>query len=73
MPTIQYKTSLKCAGCVSSVEQGLNNIDEISSWNVDLNQPIKFLTIETENESAVTEKLNNLFKEKGFKLEKSEL
>ncbi len=48
MNTYQYKTTMSCSGCVSKVEQFLNEEKGILKWSVDLNSPDKLLTIETE-------------------------
>jgi len=39
MKTLNFKTSLKCAGCVNAIKPSMDKINEIISWNVDLNNP----------------------------------
>jgi copper chaperone len=46
MHTIQFKTNIKCGGCISTVTPYLNKISE--SWNVDTDNPDKVLSIETD-------------------------
>jgi copper chaperone len=46
MHTIQFKTNIKCGGCVATVTPYLNNISD--KWNVDIDHPDKVLSVETE-------------------------
>ena len=46
MHTIQFKTNIKCGGCIATVTPVLNEIS--GSWNVDTDNPDKVLSIETE-------------------------
>jgi copper chaperone CopZ len=59
MNTVQFKTSLKCEGCVAKITPGLNAISSIKKWNVDLKSPDKTLTVEgdTINESDIVQSL----------------
>jgi len=54
MQTLKFKTSLKCQGCVGNLKFYLDNIKEVSSWNVDLNNPDKILEVSFENISKET-------------------
>lgn len=45
MHTIQFKTNIKCGGCIATVTPYLNKISE--RWNVDTDNPDKVLSIET--------------------------
>ena len=46
METLKFKTNIKCGGCVATVTPFLNNIPEISKWEVDIDNPEKTLTVE---------------------------
>lgn len=46
METLKFKTNIKCGGCIATVTPFLNNIPEISKWEVDINNPEKILTVE---------------------------
>ena len=45
--TLRFKTSLKCSGCVRAITPGLENLNTIDSWNVNLESPDKVLEIVT--------------------------
>lgn len=49
MKKYQFKTNIKCSGCVAQVTPHLNEADQIKEWNVDTSNPNKVLTVETEN------------------------
>lgn len=46
MEILKFKTNIKCGGCVATVTPFLNQISEISRWEVDIDNPEKILTIE---------------------------
>lgn len=50
METLKFKTNIKCSGCVAAVTPFLNNIPEISKWEVDTENPEKVLTVEASDE-----------------------
>ncbi len=50
MEELRFKTTLKCGGCEEKVAPGLNAIDEVEEWDVDLDSdesmnPKKLMTI----------------------------
>jgi len=49
MKKYQFKTNIMCAGCIEKVTPYLNANNEIRSWSVDIQNPNKVLTIETDN------------------------
>ncbi|GAB2497474.1 MAG: copper chaperone [Cytophagales bacterium] len=49
MKTLKFKTNIQCSNCLSKVTPKLNEQNDISSWNVDLADPDRTLTVETEN------------------------
>lgn len=49
MKTLKFKTNIQCTNCLSKVTPKLNQQNGISSWNVDLADPDRTLTVETEN------------------------
>lgn len=67
METIQFKTNINCTGCVAKVTPKLNETKGIKTWNVDLKNPDRILTVETENifPKEVIEAVNKA----GFKIE----
>ena len=49
MKTLKFKTNIQCSNCLSKVTPKLNDQSGINSWNVDLADPDRTLTVETEN------------------------
>ncbi|MBI3519031.1 MAG: heavy-metal-associated domain-containing protein [Bacteroidetes bacterium] len=68
METLKFKTNIKCSGCVAKVTPFLNNESEIKKWDVDILNPDKTLTIETESMNADT--IIETIEKVGFKAEK---
>lgn len=68
METIQFKTTIKCSGCVATVTPGLNEAVGANNWQVDLQSPDKVLTVNVseDKEKDVIKKLQ----EAGYKAEK---
>lgn len=54
MNTLKFKTNVKCDGCIAAVTPHLNKVKGIVSWNVDTTDPLRILTVETEEISAET-------------------
>ena len=63
-----FKTNLKCNGCVQSVRPNLESLKGISNWEVDLNSPDRWLTIE--GEALDEEKIVNVRKAAGYQAER---
>jgi copper chaperone len=49
METLKFKTNVKCGGCIATVTPFLNQVKGIEKWSVDTSNPMKILTVETEN------------------------
>jgi copper chaperone len=64
MNTLKFKTTIKCGGCIATVTPFLNQIEGISKWSVDTNNPDKILTIETETVSA--DEITSVLKSAGY-------
>ena len=47
-----FKTNIKCGGCIATVQPVLNAETAISGWKVDIADPEKILTVETESLDA---------------------
>lgn len=56
MSTLQFKTNIKCGGCIATVTPFLNT-EGIEKWEVDLQNPDRILTVDTEKSSAEVTKL----------------
>jgi copper chaperone CopZ len=48
MKTIRFKTNIKCGGCIAKVTDNLNSATGNNRWQVDITNPDKILTVETE-------------------------
>ncbi len=66
MQTLQFKTNIKCGGCVAAVTPYLDKIG--GQWNVDTNDPDKILSIETQ-EAVMPEKVVAALEQAGYKAE----
>lgn len=67
METTKFKTNIKCTGCVATVTPFLNEAVGEHKWEVDLNDPSKTLTVQTEaDKDAVIRALEKA----GYKAEK---
>ena len=49
METTQFKTNIKCSGCIATVTPVLNTIAGADNWQVDLASPDKVLSISAVN------------------------
>jgi copper chaperone len=52
MTNLKFKTNINCGNCVRAVTGFLNEVDGITNWQVDTNQPDKILTVEGEDITA---------------------
>ena len=68
METIKFKTNINCGGCLKSVTPHLDELDNVDSWEVDINNPDKILEVKLEdgNENAVV----SAVKKAGFEIDK---
>jgi copper chaperone len=66
--SILFKTSMKCAGCVTAVTPGLNALKEVRSWKADVSGAEKTLVVDAE-ESAIP-KVVAVLEKAGFKAER---
>ena len=63
----KFKTTLKCSGCVDRVTPYLNEVIGSGNWEVDLNGPIKTLTVHTDIEEG---KVKSAMEKAGYKAER---
>lgn len=45
MSELQFKTNIKCSGCVEKITPYMNEVAGNNNWSVDLNDPARILTI----------------------------
>ena len=66
MEKMQFKTTIKCMGCVAQVTPYLDEMVGKDNWNVDTVSPEKTLTISTPGQVTSTQIISKL-QEVGFK------
>jgi copper chaperone CopZ len=71
MENLKYKTSIKCNGCVSNVQDYLNNHPNIDQWEVDLNDVDRTLTICVTSIDEVD--LKTSMQDLGYSIEKKDV
>lgn len=67
MSTTQFKTNIKCSGCIAAVTPVLNDMVGADNWNVDVTSPDKTLTISKENLDK--SEIRNAIEKAGYKAE----
>lgn len=67
METTQFKTTIKCSGCVSAVTPYLNEAVGKENWSVDYNNPLKLLSVKGEQDS---QKVIDALAKAGYQAEK---
>jgi len=71
MKTVRYKTNINCEGCLKSVSPFLNQLDNIDTWKVDIENPEKILEVNLEDEDTAT--VTDAVKKAGFEIEEINL
>jgi copper chaperone len=67
MKTVQFKTNIKCTGCIATVTPGLNRTAGDGNWQVDLQSPDKVLTVSAEDINAT--EIKKAMEQVGYKAE----
>lgn len=49
MKTKQYKTNIMCGSCIAKVTPVLNETFGENNWDVDIKNPLKILTVSSDN------------------------
>jgi copper chaperone CopZ len=68
METLNFKTNIKCSGCVAAVTPFLNDIEQLDGWNVDTDSPEKILTVQT-TDTRIGKEVQNAVERAGYKAE----
>jgi copper chaperone CopZ len=68
METVQFKTNIKCSGCIAKVTPILNELAGIENWEVDIDKPEKILTVSANG--LKEEEIKTAVEKAGFKAEK---
>ncbi|MEP2771399.1 MAG: heavy-metal-associated domain-containing protein [Fulvivirga sp.] len=67
METLKFKTTIKCTGCLTKVTPYINDTKGVESWEVDLKNLDKVLTIKGQNLDV--ERIKNAVQEAGYSAE----
>lgn len=68
MDTIQFKTNIKCGGCIDTVTPHLNALTAVEEWTVDTNVPEKILTVKGDA-AAITPQVIAALQKAGYSAE----
>ena len=68
MKTVQFKTNIKCSGCVATVTPELDKVAGENKWKVDLESPDRILTVSTEEGKETI--IQEAVRKAGYKAEK---
>lgn len=68
MKTIRFKTNIHCGGCIKSVTPFLNELDNVDTWKVDLENPDKILEVNLDDDNEVS--VMEAVKKAGFEIQK---
>ncbi|MEZ0487563.1 MULTISPECIES: heavy-metal-associated domain-containing protein [Spirosomataceae] len=68
METLNFKTNIKCGGCIAAVTPYLNAIEQLDGWNVDTANPDKILTVQT-TDNRIGEVVKKAIEKAGYKAE----
>lgn len=63
----QFKTNVMCANCIAKVAPYLNNNRNIKHWEIDILNPDKILTVETD---LSDERVKEIVQEAGYRAER---
>ena len=66
MKDTKFKTTIKCSGCVDKVTPFLNEAVGAGNWEVDLNNPMKVLTVHSEVDQT---KVTKAMEKAGYRAE----
>jgi copper chaperone CopZ len=62
---IQFKTNLKCAGCIAALKPHLDAVEGVVHWEADLEAPNKLVNIEVQSEEVLPA-IEHAFTQAGF-------
>ncbi len=66
----QFKTTIKCAGCLEKVTPFMNEKLTSEEWSVDIFTPSKILTVDSDK--LTIEEIESTVKQAGFQIERIE-
>ena len=66
MEILRFKTSLKCGGCIKAITPGLESLNIIDKWSVDLENPDKVLEVEVSED--ISDQVIDTVKKAGYSI-----
>lgn len=66
MKILQFRTNIKCSGCIATVTPFLNKTVGEKNWEVDVTKPEKLLTIRPDSDAVTTNDVITALKEAGY-------
>jgi copper chaperone len=69
MESLKFKTNIKCSGCIAATTPFLNELAGENKWSVDVQDPNKILTVNTEKNISAQDVINTIQKA-GYTAEK---
>lgn len=66
MKVLQFKTNIKCSGCVANVTPFLNKAVGEKNWKVDVTRPEKLLTVRPDSEAVTNKEVMDALKDAGY-------
>ncbi len=69
MTSYKFKTSLKCNGCVAAIKPGMEAINGIEKWTVNLGNPGSELQVE--GKPGLEQTIVNTVQSAGYKIEQT--
>jgi len=67
MKVLTFTSNIACNGCVSKVKPYLDELEGLTKWHVDIENPQKILTVEIDELS--TEQIQEAVAKAGYRLE----
>jgi len=67
MDKLQFKTNIKCGGCVAKVTPHLDALQGVAKWEVNIENPNKILTVTADRAKA--NEIKEAVTKAGFKAE----
>ena len=67
MSKMQFKSTIKCSGCVANVTPHLHEVSGLEKWEVDLKSPDRILSVEGD---LTEEQVREAVQKAGYTVEK---
>ena len=68
MKTVRFKTNINCGSCIQSITPFLNELDNVETWKVDIDDPAKILEVELDDDDETT--VTEAVQKAGYTIEK---